>query len=359
MGKVQLTTQVCLQFIHIYVVIYVNQNPMVKFTTHVLFKQCSQNAFLLTACIEVVFSIAVVETWQKREVIEDKKTFAKHPSISNCIAGIKYGKPFVKVFLMHGDEHGEFYDSNQSLNLEDTQFEYVNVSAQSKKKEEEFEILKGKEKEAPVLPNDIRNKLSEIINRQAEKIYAKHTTVTGIGVSNVRYEGDTLISDPCIVIYCLDALLLPYGETPLPTNIEGYPCDIREGIFMFGHCFDCRNNNPGPGCSIGMPDDMSTGSVGFFVESKKHKKVVGFITAAHVAIVSEELHDLHEDGLYLSKSDYSERKHEIIHPSRLYTEQNIVIGEVKESFIGNEEDDFGIDVAFVQYYKERLGGNDK
>lgn len=140
-----------------------------------------------------------------------QKTFAKHPSISNCIAGIKYGKPFVKVFLMHGDEHGEFYDSNQSLNLEDTQFEYVNVSAQSKKKEEEFEILKGKEKEAPVLPNDIRNKLSEIINRQAEKIYAKHTTVTGIGVSNVRYEGDTLISDPCIVIYCLDALLLPYG----------------------------------------------------------------------------------------------------------------------------------------------------
>lgn len=98
MGKVQLTTQVCLQFIHIYVVIYVNQNPMVKFTTHVLFKQCSQNAFLLTACFEVVFSIAVVETWQKREVIEDKKTFAKHPSISNCIAGIKYGKPFVKVF---------------------------------------------------------------------------------------------------------------------------------------------------------------------------------------------------------------------------------------------------------------------
>lgn len=103
-------------------------------------------------------------------------------------------------------------------------------------------------------------------------------------------------------------------------NIEGYLCDIREGIFMFGYCFDCWNNNFGFGCSIGMLDDMFIGFVGFFVELKKYKKVVGFIIVVYVVIVFEELYYLYEYGFYLLKSDYLERKYEIIYLLWLYME---------------------------------------
>lgn len=302
-----------------------------------------------------------METWRKREVIRDKEALAKYPSISNFIAGTKYGKPYVKVFLRQEDEDGEIFIQKHSTLSKDTHFEFVNVSAKSTKRKE-LEKIKDKEKNAPALPDDVRIHLNKIINSQAEKIYANHTTVSGLGVSNVRYEGDNLTNGPCIVIYCLDKFLIPYGETLLPKGLEGYPCDIREGAFMFGYCADCRNVNPNPGCSIGMPNDRYTGSAGFIVKSTEPKYLTGFLTAAHVSI--EELLDLYEEGLLLSecRCDFADRKHEIIHPSWAYLEKNNVIGEVKESFIGNyigedkKKDGFGIDAAFVQSYEQRLGG---
>lgn len=301
-----------------------------------------------------------MEIWKKRKIIKNKQ-LAKHPSILNYIAGTKYGRPFVKVFMRQKDLDGEQFIRQNSTLSEDTYYDFVNVSAKSTNRKE-MEKMKGNKKEAPVLPDDIRNILNKIINSQAEKIYANHTTVSGLGVSNVKHEEDNFIEGPCIVVYCLDKDLIPYGETLLPTSVKGCPCDIREGVFMFGYCADCRNVSPNPGCSIGMPNDIYTGSAGFIVKSTSPKYLTGFLTAAHVSI--EESLDLYEEGLLLSKCscDFAERKHEIIHPSWSNIKQNNVIGEVKESFIGNFDgedefqDKFGIDAAFVQSYQKRLGG---
>lgn len=218
-----------------------------------------------------LFLISVVEIWKKRKIIKNKQ-LAKHPSILNYIAGTKYERPFVKVFMRQKDLDGEQFIRQHSTLSVDTYYDFVNVSAKSTNRKE-MEKMKDNKKEAPVLPDDIRNIMNKIINSQAEKIYANHTTVSGLGVSNVKHEEDNFIEGPCIVVYCLDKDLIPYGKTLLPTSVKGCPCDTWSNI-----------------------------------------------------------------------------------------KQNNVIGEVKESFIGNFDgedefqDKFGIDAAFVQSYQKRLGG---
>lgn len=299
----------------------------------------------------------VVETWQKREIKCEGKELSNFPSVMNYIAGTKYGKPFVKVFLKYEDKDEERLIRTHSVPSEGIEYEFVNVSAK-KRKTNELEKIREKERKAPVLSDAIRIQLNKIINSQAETMYANFSTLTGLSVSTVRYEHGNLINDPCIVLYCLDKSLVPYGETQLPTNVGGYPCDIREGTFSFGSCADCRHANPGPGCSIGMPSDSHTGSAGFLVKSTKSPYKTGFLTAAHVAI--KELLDLYVNGVFLSECNFMDNKNrEIVHPSYSHIDGNNFVGNVEESFIGDygpDEEEIGIDVAYVKSYTERLGG---
>lgn len=71
-----------------------------------------------------------MEIWKKRKIIKNKK-LAKHPSILNYIAGTKYERPFVKVFMRQKDLDGEQFIRQHSTLSEDTYFDFVNVSAKS------------------------------------------------------------------------------------------------------------------------------------------------------------------------------------------------------------------------------------
>lgn len=257
--------------------------------------------------------------------------------------------------MRHDDESDRLYIRNQSTHSEDTRFEFVDISAKS------TEVVQMREDEWIHLSDDIRSKLNNIINSESEKIYANYSIVSGLGVDNVRYDGNESFNEPCIVIYCLDKFLLPYGEKMLPTSLGGYLCDVREGVFMFGSCADCRHADPDPGCTICRPDKMEIGSAGFFVRSTKSKNVTGFLTAAHVVI--EDFYDLYNQGLYLSKCRHAlkAKQHEVIHISGLYNSHHAT-GEVENSFIGNyceKGNPIGIDAAFVKSYKRRLGGKEK
>lgn len=224
-----------------------------------------------------------------------------------------------------------------------------------------MELVQKQDKDNEIpLSDDIRSELNNIINSEAEKIYANYSIVSGLGVDNVRYDGKESVSEPCIVIYCLDKFLLPYGEKMLPTSLGGYPCDIREGVFMFGNCADCRHKDPDPGCSICRPDGIDTGSAGFLVRSTVSKKDTGFLTAAHVAI--EDIADLYDERVCLSRSrhDLKAKRHDVIHLSK--SRGSSCAGKVKYSFIGNDlenQNPIGIDAAYVKFYKRRLGGKEK
>lgn len=193
----------------------------------------------------------------------------------------------------------------------------------------------------------LETNLKKIVQKYGYKIFATYTNVVGV-VQDVCEKGN-----PCIVLYCLDETLMPFGEKPLPETIEGWPCKIKETIPMFGACKNCQypmQNNVMPGCSIGIESTSGSGSVGFLVESKMPMGVLesGFLTSSHVAIA--DFLELYSHQTLLSKHPLGNEKHYIVHPS--YEDNNNcnnLVGEVVESFIGNYGlSETGLDIAVVK-----------
>lgn len=294
--------------------------------------------------------------WSKREVIQDKATLQNYPSILKFIAGRRSdGKPVVKVFLQHDDKEAEQHFKKCSKVSEDTQFEFVNVEKHSKQIFKEVEKLNSYEKKAPPLSKEALALLGEIIQEKGEQIYARYSNVIGIGVSPVRCVAGEILKQPCIVLYCLDKSIVPYGEKPLPELLEGWRCDIREDLVLFGKCPNpCPSpslNFPEPGCSIGIPRVDSAGSVGFLVEPKNLLNnfglKCGFLTASHVAIQGFE--ELYHQGRLLSMSRLAQRDHYIVHPSWQDGHTDYKVGQVVESFCGNYGlNGIGMDFALVK-----------
>lgn len=299
-----------------------------------------------------VLLLIVVKTWEKREDLQCLRGLQDHPSVLKFIAGQKYNKPAIKVFISHDDTRAmDFFKINKQI-PKGTCFEFVNVAEISK---EIFEAEKEIMDYSSFLDeNHVRTKLGEIIKKHAEKLYAKHSSIVGLDAGCMDFEGKR---QPCIIIYSLDKDLIPYGEDPLPKTLDGWHCDVREDIAMFGICFDCRQiTYPNPGCCIGLPSN-GVGSAGFLVKSKDSESpVTGFLTAAHVA--SKNLTDLYNFNELLSNLVTGECGDEIVHPLLPGCTDYKIIGKVKESFCGNwGEEGVGMDAAFVQNFEPRNEGN--
>lgn len=142
----------------------------------------------------VFFYLTVVETWQKREVIEDR-TLEKYQSVLRYIAGVKNEKPFVKVYLKYEDKTAMDVFEKHPL-LKDTLVEFVNITTLAK---ENKNIPKTVNNTKIAMSKDVRDKLNKIISSRAEIIYANYSNVVGMGISDVRFEGDKMFEEPCIV----------------------------------------------------------------------------------------------------------------------------------------------------------------
>lgn len=287
-----------------------------------------------------------------------------HPSIIKYITGYKDRddkKQVVKVYLHRDDKEAEKFIKDCCKGFSDPYFEFVNVE-RSKGKNKEVEELKQRERKAPAVDNSTRKQLTQIIQEYADKIYARHSNVVGIRIGKARRVGNTIQEHPCLVLYCLDKFLIPFGEKPLPETIEGWPCDIREDFVRFGicpnRCLASRQNLPDPGCSIGIPSDDSSGSVGFLVESKNplHTFEFGFLTASHVAV--KHFEQLYHDEKLLSMHYLNRKDHLIVHPS--WTDNVKIdneVGKVVESFCGNYGlYKIGLDFAVIASNNSRNGG---
>lgn len=144
-------------------------------------------------------------------------------------------KQVVKVFLNCEDKESEMFFKSCCDLSKDLQFEFVNVE-KFKEKNKEVEQLKLRECEAPPVDNITRKQLKQIIQDHGEKIYGLFSNVVGINTSNARRVSNSIKEEPCIVLYCLDKSLIPFGEKRLPESIAGWPCDIREDFVRFGRC---------------------------------------------------------------------------------------------------------------------------
>lgn len=293
--------------------------------------------------------LSEVTEWEKREVIQNRETFLKkYSSVLSYIAGTKNGQDFVKVFLNDDDEEAKEKFKESTYLEKITTFEFINV--QRRINEERLKMLKEKKKRKPVAPSiagNIRKNIDKIIQSEGEKLIATHSNVTGLGIDRQLLENGRF-GDPCIVLYCFDKTLVPFGEGKLPVHLKGYPVDIREDFIMFGLCSSGCNPLK-KGCSIGIPGVRSSGSVGFFVRSTVSSTENGFLTAAHVA--------LSEEDMALSNDGILHGAHQIIHPSSEDSEVNEITGIVSRGVcknIGPEET--GIDAALVTFDKPTSGG---
>ena len=281
----------------------------------------------------------VLEEWVKREAIQPSRSVLKqHPSVLKYILGRKQEKPCVKVFFKEHDSVAEeiFLKEGSHLSKE-TKCEFINMKEEIKKIREKQKEIRIRERKAQTIPPSTRTRLNVIVQEKGEQICSKYSSVVGIDVSNILtyHQGGT--ETPCIVLYCLDESLVPFGENPLPSSIYGFPCDIRVDFFMFGSCRSENCVTLNPGCDIGSLH--FAGSAGFLISLPYHP-YEGFLTAAHVA--TEDPH-----GIYRRTSNNFDNTkgsgEEIMHPSgTVYS-----VGTVDRLIFGNYCFS-GADIAIVQ-----------
>lgn len=240
----------------------------------------------------------------------------------------------MKVFLREDNQEARWaFEGACTIPKENIEFVIVSKPSPDIKK---IERIRAKEMEAPDIDTSYRDSLKQIIQSQSSKIYAQHSNVIGIRISKVSCNGDTIENQPCIVLYCLDKTLIPFGENALPKKLAGLDCDFREDFFMLGTCQNCSSPNfPEPGCSIGIPSDNFSGSVGFLWKSTLGS---GFLTASHVAIKRFDKFYGIEKSFPCNNYLYASEGHPIVHPSFLdNNSNNNRVGYVVKSYFGNFE----------------------
>ena len=265
------------------------------------------------------------------------------------IVGKKHDKPAVKVFLKEEDSKAkEYFCRTFDKHIYDTEF--VDVSKQI---EERLQIA-ATVKFEPEMDKEIRKRLGEIIKKHSKKLLANHSHIIRISGGNMP-EGKSDERKPCIVIHCLDKTLIPTREQELPNQVEGYPVYIKEGFIMFGSCEGCTTLKNG--CSIGIHEDKSAGSIGFFVKVRRRDQLLeekGFLTAAHVAFPNFK--NISKANKLFTENDLRDHSNEIVHPSLCESDIPTPIGRVSKAVWGYYgQNEIGIDAAFVKLYEE-IGG---
>ena len=273
---------------------------------------------------------------------EREQILEKCPSVLTYIVGKKHGKSTTKVFLKYDDSKAEGYFRN-SFDKHVTQF--VNVSKTIEENLEKPSPYKSR----PLMDQNIRTRLKEVIKRHSTALTTNHSQIFQISIGTMPDgEGG---EKPCIVIHCFDKSLVPIGEQELPNQLEDYPIYIKEGLIMFGSCEGCTSIKRG--CSIGVPTCEAAGSIGIFTTLRKPdtlKKEIGFITAAHVALPTfKEFYEARKLFTENIQETHLQKEYKIVHPSvgdnPLLQE---TIGVVSEAFCGTYgKNDIGIDAAFI------------
>lgn len=307
---------------------------------------------LKNICKRIRSKIERLRTKMKTPVVVESSIFEKNSSILHFISGYKDDEIITKVFIC-GDSKEEDKakkDFKEACDPKETHIEYINVDKKSEEIMKEAKELEQKENENEI-DEEKRLKLEKVIERNEENIFESYSTVIGLGISSVRCNGKKILPEPCIVVYCLDKNIVPFGEKPLPISIDGFDCDHREDFMRFSTCATtAAHTNIELGCSIGIDEINGAGSAGFLAESARNE--CGFLTAAHVAI-SDHYQLYVSKSLLSDPSNHNDNERVIVHPSFLDAPTaNQKVGKVTEAFIGNYKDK-GLDFAFVQSYIQR------
>lgn len=282
----------------------------------------------------------LIEECRKGEIVRNSSELRRNKNFAMYIVGHRGDKnPVAKVFLRKDDEEDKQLFKRCCNVLEGMTFEYVNLENY---RPEDEQMIKSK----TAIDVTNRTNLREFVLGNTDQIMARYSTITGVDMYQDEKKGPL-----GIVLYILDSTLIPFGEKPLPTDLGGWPCIFKEGLAVLKTgCNICKcSEHIKAGCSIGIPFNPESGSVGFFVEPKEstlNTFEFGFLTASHVAVA--DFQNLYQK--LLSDHPLSEKKHPIVHPSwEDGGGTSNEVGEVFESFIGNYgPNENGLDLAVVK-----------
>ncbi|XP_062595933.1 uncharacterized protein LOC134257316 [Saccostrea cucullata] len=134
-------------------------------------------------------------------------------------------------------------------------------------------------------------KLAEIeqsLKMCSTSLFDEHSNLEIVSASAYRSKknGENIIFEPCIVLYCSCKGVVPYKEKEFPKQIMGRNTDVREGFFYLfpnDRYFKRASDVLDPlmiGASIGRKDENKEGTLGGFVTLNNGE--VGIITCGHV-----------------------------------------------------------------------------
>lgn len=122
----------------------------------------------------------MVIEWKKRDVFKNREILKSNPSVLTYLAGTRTGVPVVKVFLTGDDKE------NTELQLRkhypEVPFEFVDVD---KGRGDILENIETPEKSAPEIDNETRKEVNKVIKRNAETVFANHSSIIGIEIGSV------------------------------------------------------------------------------------------------------------------------------------------------------------------------------
>lgn len=195
--------------------------------------------------------------------------------------------------------------------------------------------------------------LDMVIEVHSDKLMSEHSNLNIISPSSYKVRDGKIIFEKCIVLYCDKKGIVPYGETPFPTQISTNTnkglivttIDVREAHFTLlaipsqPPFYELGRigflATPAMGCSISTPG-YRTGSLGVFVSSRADPLGLYFLTCDHV--IEENATTV----LQPSRKDWQAFQYSQIDTSGL-----TVVGDVCERFRGESNGNW-MDAALVR-----------
>ncbi|XP_056001971.1 uncharacterized protein LOC125662195 [Ostrea edulis] len=199
----------------------------------------------------------------------------------------------------------------------------------------DFRYFSPEAKEMLHLESDVSCDL-KLRKEDIQRLIKNHSNISLVSKSSLKSIGyGTANQNPpkhlkSVVIYCRVKGIIPAGEKLFPTQIGGYPVDVRESAVTLA----VGQEGLKMGDMIGLTGGDKTGTVGGFIDIDADRK--GFITCAHVLTSL----DNQTDNLRHQESPVS-----IIDRGRKYA-----IGHVVKSFLDLDgtDVDVTIDAALVE-----------
>jgi hypothetical protein len=157
--------------------------------------------------------------------------------------------------------------------------------------EKENYCIRGNEKLSDVRINDI----TLCLKSNASKLMETHTNLTWVTISSVKSSGqgkeNRIVKTLCIALYVQVKGFIPIDEDPFEQFINGYPVDVREGVFTLCGSPTELHHNVRMGCALDSGYGTKQGTIGPFFRYESDPYTY-LLTSAHVLLDPEQMKKL-------------------------------------------------------------------